>query len=106
MPRIVVNHTWAVEDALATMRSIARTVSVPSAVKWRKQIDTAIRNLATDADQWPEANEAATLGFDLRCRLVGRRRHVYRVLFTIDGSTVNVLRIRHAAMDQITEADF
>jgi len=43
------------------------------------------------------------LGFDLRMLLYGRGRHVYRILFTIDGDTVNVLRVRHAAQDWLTE---
>lgn len=37
--------------------------------------------------------------------LFDRRRHVYRILFTIDGNTVNVLRIRHAAQDAIMQED-
>jgi hypothetical protein len=51
------------------------------------------------------ADEAADLGLDLRELLYGRRRDVYRVLFTIDGQTVNVLRVRHAAQDRLTPRD-
>jgi plasmid stabilization system protein ParE len=64
-----------------------------------------IRTLETRPEMWPLADEAATLGFDLRVLLHGRGRHVYRILFTIDGSTVNVLRVRHAAQDWLTEDD-
>ncbi len=61
--------------------------------------------LAKDARSWPEADEAALLELDLRCRTVGRGRHVYRVLFTVDGGTVDVFRIIHAAQDYLTEDD-
>jgi plasmid stabilization system protein ParE len=41
----------------------------------------------------------------LRELLYGRRRNVYRILFTIDGQTVNILRVRHAAQDRLTPED-
>jgi plasmid stabilization system protein ParE len=91
---------------LGVVRSISRTVSVTSAVNWRRRIEAAIQALADDAHQWPEADEAASLNRNLRCRLFGRRRHVYRILFTIDGNTVTVHRVRHAAMDTLTHDDF
>ncbi len=37
--------------------------------------------------------------------LYGRRRSAYRILFTIDGQTVNVLRVRHAAQDRLKPGD-
>jgi plasmid stabilization system protein ParE len=91
----------AAADVIRFAGTIARTVSVRSATNWRHRIDIVIRALATDADQWPEADEAGDLGIDLRCRLFGRRRHVYRILFTIDGDTVHVHRVIHAAQDRL-----
>jgi len=41
----------------------------------------------------------------LRELLYGRRRNVYRILFTIDGQTVNVLRVRHSAQNRLTPGD-
>lgn len=55
---------------------IARAASVRSAVSWRQRIEAVIRALATDADQWAEADEAADLGINLRCRLFGRAKRV------------------------------
>jgi len=63
-------------------------------------------SLSQNAEQWPEADEAAELDRNVRCWLFGRGRHVYRILFTINGQTVNVLRIRHAAQDSLTDNDF
>jgi plasmid stabilization system protein ParE len=79
--------------------------SAAAAARWNAGIIAAIEGLAHEADQWPEAHEAIKLGQDLRCKLFRRWRHVYRILFTIDGETVNVHRIRHAAQDDIAEDD-
>jgi plasmid stabilization system protein ParE len=92
-------------DQSRIIHSIARTVSVSSAEKWGNQSDRAMRSLAEDAEIWPEADEAASLDRDLRFRTIGRRRHVYRILFTLDDKTVTVHRIMHAAQDWLTEDD-
>ena len=76
-----------------------------SAARWNARIVSAIAALAEDADRHPEADEATDLGLDLRCKLFDRRPHVYRILFTIDGKSVNVLRVRHTAEDQVRDDD-
>ena len=68
-------------------------------------MEFAIRTLANDAEKWPEADEAATLDSNWRCLSVGRRPHVYRILFTLDDAAVDVFKIRHASQDYITEDD-
>lgn len=37
--------------------------------------------------------------------LYGRRRYTFRILFTIDGLTVTVHRVLHAAQDRLTPED-
>lgn len=76
--------------------------SLRTAVRWRNRIDNRIQELVDDADIWPAAVE--DLGIDLRFMPFGKKPHVYRILFTIDGENVNVLRILHAARDWV-EAD-
>src|SRR5258708_2395915 len=105
MERTVRVRRRATADLVEIARFIAETVSLASAIRWRHRIDEVINSLAQDADRWPEADDATDLGDKLRCRLFGRRRHVYRILFVIDGQTVNVLRVRHAARDYVTEDD-
>ena len=90
---------------------------IGAAVAWRNQqspsagarlhagLLAAIRTLANSPDRCPLADEAADLGLDLRELLYGRRCTVYRILFTIDGQTVNVLRVRHAAQDRLGPSD-
>jgi hypothetical protein len=64
-----------------------------------------VENLETNPERYPLVHEAADLGVELRQLLYGRRPHFYRVLFTIDGQTVNVLRVRHAAQDYLSPGD-
>jgi plasmid stabilization system protein ParE len=90
---------------------------IRAAVAWRNRrslldgarlhagILAAIRTLASRPDRCPSAEEAADLGLDIRQLLYGRRRTVYRILFTIVGQTVNVLRVRHAAQDRLTSGE-
>ncbi len=79
--------------------------SLSSAARWHTGVLKTIRSLANSPDRCPQADEATDLGVDLRQLLYGRRPHVYRVLFTIDGQTVNILRVRHAALDRLSPED-
>jgi plasmid stabilization system protein ParE len=105
MARTVLLTPGAYADVREITRFIAGRVSPASAARWHAAIEAAIGRLATEADRWPQADEAAELGIDLREMLHGRQRHVYRVLFTLDGDTVNVLRVRHAAQDHLRPDD-
>jgi plasmid stabilization system protein ParE len=76
------------------------------ASRWRVGLlASVVANLEADPRRYPQADEATDLGLDLRVLLHGRRPIVHRVLFTIDGQTVNVHRIRHAAQDQLEPGD-
>jgi plasmid stabilization system protein ParE len=84
---------------------IRRHVSPSSAAQWHTRTENAILSLSSNPQRCPEADEAAELGVNLRVLLTGRRRSVYRILFTIDGDTVNVLRVLHAARDRVKPED-
>jgi plasmid stabilization system protein ParE len=105
MPRLVHLHPGAYADVLQITGSIAHRASAASAARWKTRIESAIGRLGAEADRWPEADEASELGIDLRMMPCGRRPHVYRILFTIDGQTVNVLRVRHTAQDRLAPGD-
>ena len=105
MARTVVIRAGAFADLREIARYIAQRVSQASADRWLAGIQSTVRRLATDAEQYPQADEAAELGSDLRETLHGRRPHVYRILFTFDADTVSVLRIRHAAQDRLAEGE-
>ena len=90
---------------------------IHAAVAWRRQksplagarlhagLLARIRTLTNNPDRCPLAEEAPDLGVDLREPLYGRRPTVYRVLFTVTGQTVNVLRIRHATQDRLKHGE-
>jgi len=95
----------ATADIRRNVGWMVRHVSAASAANWHDSIHATIQTLANNPERCPQADEAADLGFDLRELLSGRRRHVFRILFTIDGNTVNILYVRHAAQDRLTEND-
>jgi plasmid stabilization system protein ParE len=105
MARSVKLHPEAASDIRQIIRFISERVSSRSAEGWNARIEAAIERLASEADQWPQADDAADLSIDLREMLCGRRPQVYRILFTIDGDVVNVYRIRHAAQDRLSQDD-
>jgi plasmid stabilization system protein ParE len=70
--------------------------------RWRTGLFRIVENLETNPNRYAEAEESVDLGLDLRELLYGRRRNIYRILFTIEEQTVNVLRIRHASQDRLS----
>ena len=84
---------------------ISSLVGPASAARWRDRLIAKVDTLAIDPRRYPLADEATDLGIELREMLFGRQRHVYRILFTIDGQTVNIQRIRHAAQDRLSPDD-
>lgn len=105
MPRRIEIQPGADDDIRRITGYIARRVSPRSAANWHVRIRATIGRLADDADQWPEAGEAGDVGIDLRCRLHGRRPHVYRILFTTDADVVYVHAVRHAAQAGLSAGD-
>jgi plasmid stabilization system protein ParE len=76
------------------------------AERWHARFMTrVIETLEADPHVFPEAEESGDLGINLRVMLHGRRRQVYRVLFTVEENRVIVHRVRHAAQDRLTEGD-
>lgn len=78
---------------------IADTVSVRSADNWYERIQATVMSLGEDAEVWPEADEAERFGINLRFRMHGKKRHVYRILYTYDDNLVTVHRVLHASQD-------
>jgi|SRR5450759_3453130 plasmid stabilization system protein ParE len=100
----VVFRPQAQSDIAAAVMWMART-SPAAAARWRTGLFRIVENLETNPALYSAADEAADLGLDLRELLFGRHRSVYRILFTIAGQTVNVLRVRHAAQDRLRPGD-
>jgi plasmid stabilization system protein ParE len=67
------------------------------AVRWYNGLLDAIESLADFPRRCSLAPEDEHFDEEIRQLLYGKRRNVYRVLFTIRGNTVHVLHIRHAS---------
>ncbi|MFY9682523.1 MAG: type II toxin-antitoxin system RelE/ParE family toxin [Candidatus Sulfotelmatobacter sp.] len=62
---------------------------------WFLALQDAIASLAELPERCPLAPENTAFPFEVRHLLYGRKPHVYRILFTIEGQVVYVLHIRH-----------
>jgi len=71
-------------------------------IRWFVALEEAIASL----DRFPErcalAPETLRFPFEVRQLLYGRKPHVYRILFTIQGDTVNILHIRHGRREALS----
>lgn len=72
-------------DILRNVDGMIRHVSEHSANRWLASIQRAIKSLANNPEQHPEADEAAELGISLRFKMIGRRPHIFRILFCMMG---------------------
>ncbi|MDP8982015.1 MAG: type II toxin-antitoxin system RelE/ParE family toxin [Acidobacteriota bacterium] len=66
-----------------------------SGIRWFVALEEAIASLATFPKRCPIAPESSEFPFEVRHLLYGRKPHVYRILFTIEHDTVDILHIRH-----------
>ncbi|HLX85134.1 MAG TPA: type II toxin-antitoxin system RelE/ParE family toxin [Terriglobales bacterium] len=62
----------------------------------------AIASLAEMPERCPLARENKEFSFEVRNLLYGRKPHVYRVVFTVEGDTVYILHIWHGRRRRIT----
>jgi toxin ParE1/3/4 len=68
---------------------------------WFEGLEKAIASLSTFPERCPLAPENAAFPFEVRHQIYGRKPHVYRILFTIEGDRVSVLHIRHGRRQPI-----
>jgi len=88
-------------DAVQAFRWIADQ-SPDAAARWYIGLEKAIAKLTTMPERHPIAeDESEQLGITLRQMLYGRRRGVYRLLFSIEGETVTLHYVHHSARGPI-----
>jgi plasmid stabilization system protein ParE len=63
--------------------------------RWFLALREAIASLSNFPARCPVAPENRDSPVEVRQFLYGRKPHVYRILFTVDGDIVQVLHIRH-----------
>lgn len=94
--RVLLTAT-ARDEFLEAFRWLAER-SPEAADRWRLGFEAALLSLADRPDRHLVAEEESRqLGVTLRLLLHGRRRGVYQVLFSIEGETVVLHRVRHGA---------
>ncbi|MCW3100333.1 MAG: plasmid stabilization system protein [Chthonomonadaceae bacterium] len=70
--------------------------------KWMKGLMAAIESLKVFPRRCALAPENEVFDEEIRQHLYGSRNGVYRILFTIQEDTVNVLYIRHSSQQRVT----
>jgi plasmid stabilization system protein ParE len=68
-----------------------------AAVRWYRGLREAIESLEQNPQRCPLAPENEFFEEEIHQLLYGKRRGVYRILFTIEDDVVSVLFIRHSA---------
>ncbi len=87
--------------ALAAFAWLAER-SPEAAARWLNGLRKAIAKLADGPTIHPFAvEESERFGLPIRQALYGRRRGVYRILYTVEADVISVLAIRHSAQDTI-----
>ncbi len=97
----VVLHRLALRDLDEAYRWAARNAPL-TAARWLDRFQLSLAGLAHNPQQCPLARENLKVSTELRGHLFGRRPHVYRSVFLIDGETVRVLRILRAQRRSLT----
>jgi len=91
----------AERDAEAILEWLFSQHAGDAGIRWFRALEDAIASLAEFPERCPVAPESAVFPFHVRQLLYGRRRNIYRILFTLDGDTVYVLHIRHGARQPV-----
>jgi plasmid stabilization system protein ParE len=86
----------ALAEAYQTYEWLAKD-SPARAARWLQGLFAKIDTLKTNPERCPLASDNSEFKEEIRELLVGKRRNVHRVLFTIRESTVVILYIRHSA---------
>lgn len=93
------------ENAKSNLRSYylhAAQHAPLTAARWLNRFEQSIATLSADPQRCAVAAESAVVEGEIRQLLVGKRRSIFRVLFTITGDEVQVLHIRRGTMDTAT----
>lgn len=74
-----------------------------TALRWFQGLHQAVATLADFPQRCALAPENTVFPFEVRHLLYGRKPHVYRIIFTIEGHTVSVLHVRHGRRQPIAK---
>ena len=91
-----------IEEAYQSLEAI----SAPAAIDWFNSVDEAIQSLSELPGRFALAPEAKTLGIPIRQMPHGKKRHVFRILYTIRETEVHILRVRHSAREPFDDESY
>jgi plasmid stabilization system protein ParE len=91
----------AEQDADEILNWLKEQKAGESGLRWFEGLTTAIASLIALPQRGALALENRSFPFELRQLLYGKRRR-YRILYTIEGNTVFVLRIRRPGQQPLT----
>ena len=74
-------------------------------VRWYQGLFEKFDTLQHNPQRCPLAVEDETLQVGVRELLYGKRRGVYRILYTVEGDIVRILHVRHAARRPLGEQE-
>ncbi len=98
--RVIITPT-ADAEAMESFRWYADR-SPGAAARWYAGLNRALAGLSENPTRYAVSDEdSVTLGREIRFKLYGRRRGVFRILFAIQDDIIFVLRIRHSARGPI-----
>ncbi len=83
------------QDAEAVLDWLTSRHAGEAGLRWFLAMQEAVASLSRFPEAYQIAPENASFPFEVRQLLYGRKPHIYRVLFTIEGETVYVLHLRH-----------
>jgi plasmid stabilization system protein ParE len=75
--------------------------SPANAARWRRSLLEVVQTLSHCPTRCELSPESACFKQEIRQLLYGKRSGVYRILFSIEGTNVFILHIRHAARDYL-----
>ncbi len=76
-----------------------------AAAQWLDRFQSALASLGHNPQRCSLAHENPRSPRELREFLFGRRPNVFRVVFTVDGDAVRILRIRRSARRFLSRRD-
>jgi plasmid stabilization system protein ParE len=101
--RIVIQPRAEREIREAARYLLEVSKSQAKALRWARGIRAKIETLRAEPGRCPVDPDSAAYGREVRVLLYGKRRGVYRILFTIEDDVVHVLTVRHAARRSLRE---
>lgn len=99
--RIAVEPT-AEAGIRSAMAWYARNASPAVAARWYNGLVRRVNTLRSSPRRCPLADEDEGFEEEIRVLLYGKRRGIFRVLFTIRGDEVHILYVRHGAQGPVT----